>query len=296
MRRLAPFALIAIPLAALAAALAGCPAKPSGKPVICSTTSILGDLVARVGGAHVEVRVLAKPYDDVHTLAASPDRARMIAESRAVFSNGFGLEPWLDGLVKQAAGTHLTFQACKDVGPVGAANGVDLDPHAWLDPIKTIRYVENIRDMLITLDPAHETDFRMNADSLIERLRSLDAWIRTELEGVAPPRRWILSHHDSLRHFGARYGFNTVGLAPHGVTPSAQDIEAGIRFLEEHRLPAMFYEAGRDEEVMRTMSFKCGRRLMGPLFTDTLDAPGKPAGDYEGAMKETVRVLAEALR
>jgi len=270
--------------------------KPKGKPVVAVTNSVLADFVTQVAGPHAEVRVLVKPFDDPHRLTVTPDLTRAVAESWAVFYNGFGLEPWLDGLVKSAAGVHPLYLATKGVPPVASENGVDLDPHAWLDPTNAITYAENARDMLIHLDPAHESEFRENADRMIDQIRGVDAYIRTELEGIGQVRRYVLTPHDSLRHFGLRYGFTTRGLAPEPVQATPADVDAAIEWLSVKRIPSVFTEAGRDEEVMRTISFKTGRRVVGPLWTDTLDAPGKPAGTYVGAMKENIGMLGTGLK
>ncbi|MCE9581520.1 MAG: zinc ABC transporter substrate-binding protein [Planctomycetes bacterium] len=271
------------------------PAHPPGKPAVACSNAILADFTRTVAGAHVDVTVLAGPLDDPHQLASTPELVRAVGASWAVFENGLGLEPWLDGIVKAAPGEHPRYVATKGVSPILREDGTP-DPHAWLDPQRAITYVENARDMLINIDPDHENDFRLNADSLIDSIKGTDAYVLSVVESIAPARRRILSVHDSCRYFAPRFGFKTKALAPAGVAPTGDMEREASDWLGAERVAVMFAEAGRDEQAIRALSFKNGRRVAGPLWTDTLDAPGKPAGTWVGAMRENARMLAEVLR
>jgi zinc/manganese transport system substrate-binding protein len=271
------------------------PSHPPGKPVVACSNTILADFVRTVAGPHVDVRTLALPFEDPHGVVPTPEMKRAVGESWAVFENGLGLEPWLDDVVKGAPGDHRRFVASKDVAPLIRDDGSP-DPHAWLDPRRAQTYVLNARDMLISIDPDHGSDFHTNADALIDSLKGLEAYVTSEFESIAPQRRKILTVHDSMRYFGARFGIQTAGLAPPGVKPTSQHNEAATAWLMKDRTPAMFTEAGRDEEGIRALSFKNGRNVVGPLWTDTLDAPGKPAGSFVDAMKENVGLLVKGLR
>ncbi|MEK7468908.1 MAG: zinc ABC transporter substrate-binding protein [Planctomycetota bacterium] len=275
--------------------LSSCGPSRTGKPVVACSNSILADFARTVAGPHVDVRTLAIPLDDAHKVAPTEELKRAVGESWAIFENGLGLEPWLDDIVKAAPGEHRRFVATKGVTPILRADGSP-DPHAWLDPRNAQTYVLNARDMLISVDPDHESDFRTNADSLIESIKGVEAYVTSEVESLAPQRRRILVVHDSMRYFAARFGFQTTALAPAGIKPTSQDGEAATDWLLKERTPAMFTEAGHDEEAIRALSFKNGRNVLGPLWTDTLDAPGKPAGSYVGAMKENTALIVKGLR
>lgn len=290
--------LVAAAIAALLlhAGLSSCgPSRPAGKPVVACTNAVLADFARTVAGPHVDVRTLAGPLDSPHRLAPTPELVRAVAESWAVFENGLGLEPWLDDIVKAAPGDHPRWVATKGVSPLMQDNGAP-DPHAWLDPRRAIAYVENARDMLISVDPDHEGDFRAGADALIESLKSLDAYITSVSESLPLARRRLFTVHDSMRYFAARFGFEARALAPLGIAPTDQMSEDATAWLMKERTPCMFYEAGHDEEAIRALSFKNGRRVVGPLWTDTLDAPGKPEGSYTGAMRANIERIATGLR
>jgi zinc/manganese transport system substrate-binding protein len=80
---------------------------------VIATFSILGDMVARVGGEHVEVTTLVGPNGDGHVYAPTPADARKTAAADLVVANGLGFEGWIDRLVEASgyAGPIATVSA-----------------------------------------------------------------------------------------------------------------------------------------------------------------------------------------
>jgi zinc/manganese transport system substrate-binding protein len=68
-------------------------------PVV-ATFSILGDMVARVGGDRIELTTLVGPGGDAHVYSPTTTDARKLAAAQLVFINGMGFEGWLERLVK----------------------------------------------------------------------------------------------------------------------------------------------------------------------------------------------------
>src|SRR4029079_18840821 len=86
-------------LAGLAAMLAGTPALAQNKINVVATFSILGDLVANVGGDRIEVVALVGPNSDTHVFSPTPADAKKLAAAKVVFVNSLGLEGWMTRLV-----------------------------------------------------------------------------------------------------------------------------------------------------------------------------------------------------
>src|SRR5215470_6067427 len=89
-------------LAALLALLAALPASAEPRLKVVATFSILGDLVASIGGDNVEVAVLVGPDTDAHTYQPRPTDARTLATAQVLVSNGLGFEGWIDRLAEAA--------------------------------------------------------------------------------------------------------------------------------------------------------------------------------------------------
>ena len=106
-------------LLASAAALAlVSPAFAEEKLKVIATFSILGDIVANVGGDRVEVTTLVGPDGDAHVFQPSPADAEAVAGAQVIVANGLGFEGWMDRLV-EASGTKATvITAAEGVTPI----------------------------------------------------------------------------------------------------------------------------------------------------------------------------------
>jgi ABC-type Zn uptake system ZnuABC Zn-binding protein ZnuA len=89
--------------------------------------------------------------------------------------------------------------------------GLDKDPHCWLDPMLVVIYAGNIAEGLTKVDPQGAGSYRSNAAAYSESLRELDLWIQAQVQTIPIGRRLLVTNHESLGRFAARYGFEIVG-------------------------------------------------------------------------------------
>src|SRR5258708_25169280 len=89
-------------LLAAALSFAALPASAQTRPKIVATFSILGDLVAQVGGDRIDLAVLVGADTDAHTYQPKPTDARTLTGAQAMVSNGLGFEGWIDRLAEAA--------------------------------------------------------------------------------------------------------------------------------------------------------------------------------------------------
>jgi len=88
-------------------ALAACSqsvGQPSSqdKLKVVATTTIVGDVVAQIGGELLVVDVLLPVGTDPHGFDPTPQDVAKIAEADVIFANGAGLEEFLDNLIESA--------------------------------------------------------------------------------------------------------------------------------------------------------------------------------------------------
>lgn len=73
--------------------------KKNEKPVkVAALHPVLGDLVKRIGGSHVEVVNLLPPNGNLHSFDPTPDALRQAAKSTLIFASGKNIEPYLPKL------------------------------------------------------------------------------------------------------------------------------------------------------------------------------------------------------
>jgi zinc/manganese transport system substrate-binding protein len=106
-------------LLASAAALAfAAPALAEDKLRVIATFSILGDIVANVGGDRVEVTTLVGPDGDAHVFQPAPADAQAVAGAQVIVANGLGFEGWMDRLIEASGTTAALINASEGVSPI----------------------------------------------------------------------------------------------------------------------------------------------------------------------------------
>ncbi|WP_291981466.1 zinc ABC transporter substrate-binding protein [Candidatus Accumulibacter sp. ACC005] len=276
-------------------------------PVVASF-SILGDLVQRIGGEHVQVYTLVGPLADAHVYQPTPADVKTLARARLVVVNGLGFEGWIDRLMQSSgyrgpivvASKGVTLLA-KEVAIAGRRAAHDhaagVDPHAWQDLAQARHYVDNIAVALAQVDPANKNAYQANAARLKAQIDLLDSEIRASLGRLPVARRVVVSSHDAFAYFARAYGIRFI--APVGVStdaqPSAAAVGAIIRQIRQEKIPAMFIESISDPRLLERISAESGASIGGILYSDSLSPPGTAADSYLGMMRTNAKTLAAAL-
>ena len=262
---------------------------------VVASFSILGDFVRHVGGDRVNVSTLVGPNGDVHVYTPAPADAKKIADARLVFVNGFGLEGWLPRLVQSSASKAVIVTATDGIAPrtIGAAP----DPHAWQSVANAKIYVADIRDALVTADPADAQAFRSHAAAYLAQLDALDREVRETVAKIPPERRKVISGHRAFGYFAAAYGVEFI--APLGVStesePSARDIAAIITQTKASKIPAVFLENISDPRLIRQIAAETGARVGGTLYSDSLTGEKGDSPTYIDMVRHNIKALTSAL-
>lgn len=276
-------------------------------PVVASF-SILGDVVAQVGGDRVAVQVLVGPGSDAHVLQASPAQARQVAQARVVVSHGLGFEGWMPRLLRAAGfkGRELRVaEGPSQPPPLKAAPGADrhghrhdVDPHTWQDVARVRQWVPRIAEVLCEADAAGCADHRRRAQAYGARLQALDDEIRAQWATVPPADRKLITSHDAFGYYAAAYGVRF--LSPQGLSTEAEASARGVaqlvRQIRAEGIRALFVESIADPRLIEQIGRETGLRPAGRLYSDSLSPPDGPAASYEALMRHNTRLMVEALR
>ncbi|HZE53143.1 MAG TPA: metal ABC transporter substrate-binding protein [Bradyrhizobium sp.] len=271
------------------------PACAQDRLNVVASFSILGDFVKNVGGERVDVTTLVGPDGDVHVYAPAPADARKIADARLLVINGLGLEGWLPRLLQASGSKAPIVTATNGIAPLKL--GSDADPHAWQSVANAKKYVTNIRDALVAVDPADAEVFRKQADSYLTKLDALDREVRDAIKQIPESRRKVISTHDAFGYFAAAYGIAFI--APLGVSTeseaSARGIAGIIAQIKAAKIPAVFLEKISDPRLMRRISAESGVRIGGTLYSDSLTDEKGDAPTYIDMVRHNIKALTSAL-
>ena len=273
---------------------------PDGTLKVVTTTTILADLVAQVGGSHVHVDSLVPKGGEVHTFDPSPSDVRRLAEADVVFMNGLGLDDWLGKLVADAGTKAPVVRLGEGLPGVNyltgdSKGGAPVNPHLWLDVSYAAKYAERIGEALAAADPSNAAAYRDGAAAYARTLADLDTEIRTRMATIPEANRTVISFHDAFPYFAAAYGLTIDGSivdAP-GQDPSAAQVAALVSVIRDKGVKAIFAEAQFNDAIARTIADETGARVVSSLYTDSLgDAP---KDTYVGMMRWNVDRVLEVL-
>jgi zinc/manganese transport system substrate-binding protein len=290
---------------ALVAALSVAGAVAQERMPVVATFSILGEMVAKVGGKHVEVTTLVGPEGDAHVYQPTPADAAQVAKARTVFENGLGFEGWLARLIRSSGYKGELVTVTKGVstiapGDAHAHAGGDRrapDPHAWQDLANALGYVANIKDGLCRVDGVRCAHYAYNAGAYQAEIAVLHAEIKSRLRAIAPDRRKVITSHDAFGYFGHAYGVTF--LAPQGLStesePSAKVVARLIDQIRREKVKALFVDSISDPRLVEQIARETGVKVGGTLYSDALSKRGGPASTYLDMMRHNAKMITDAL-
>jgi zinc/manganese transport system substrate-binding protein len=287
---------------ATAAVLGMAPARAQQRMPVVATFSILGDLVANVGGDRIGLATLVGPDGDVHVYAPTAGDAGRLAAARVIVRNGLGLEGWIDRLIGASATTAAQIVASDGIAARELTERPDggrsvPDPHAWQSVADATIYIANIRDGLSRVDPAGTEVYAANAKSYLAALDALQQDVIAAIAAIPAARRKVITTHNAFGYFGAAYGITFI--AVEGVStdaePSAREVGRIIAQIRQQDIRAVFLENITDPRLLRQIAEETGARIGGTLYSDALSPPAGPAGSYLAMMRYNADQLRQAL-
>jgi len=283
-------------------------ARSGDRPTVVATFSVIGDMLAKVGGDHTDIKTLVGPGGDSELYQPTAGDVAIVATARAVFLNDLNdeFEPWIEPLLKQAAfkGPKIVVTrgvrtlAAEEEHPVSGRKLPEaVDQHAWLDPSNGVIYVRNIAAALSRLDPANATDYRARAEAYENEIRAVDAWARQQIAAVPAAKRRALTSHDSLQYIASAYGITL--LSVNGWTnndePSAAELAKLAEKIRASHVKALFLDSITDPRAVKRIAAETGATIGGTLYGDSLSPAGGEADSYIKMLRHDVATLRDGM-
>jgi zinc/manganese transport system substrate-binding protein len=289
---------------AVTAVACGDDSSPDGTATatIIATTSVWGDVVANVAcDGLADVRTLVPVGGDPHAYEPSlSDRGEM-DDAGLVVANGLLLEEGLGDVLESLAGDGaniLELAGRLDPLPFGGDQANQGDPHVWFDPLRMAEAVRLIATELTAIDGGAAWSTR--AEAYAAELVGAHEQIETILSVIPAQRRLLVTNHDSLGYFAARYGFEVLGTVfPGGSTlsdPSSADLAALVGIVEREQVTAIFAETTEPSALAEAVAAETGIGLtVVDLYTGSLGEAGSGADTLIGMLVTNAERIAAAL-
>jgi ABC-type Zn uptake system ZnuABC Zn-binding protein ZnuA len=274
-----------------------------------ATTTIVGDVVAQVGGKHIDLSVLLPVGTDPHSFDPTPQDVAKAAEADLIFANGAGLEEFLDNLIESAGAEAKVLHLSEGLDLLALEadseheeddhDQASADPHTWTDPQNVITWVEAVVTQLSTADPDNADSYTTNAATYTTELETLDAWIAEQVAHIPEGSRKIVSDHTQWSYFAAAYGFEQIGALIPGFStlaePSAKELAAIEDAIADLDVGAIFVGNTVNPTLAERVTADTGTQLVF-VYTGSLSAAGEGAATYIEYMHYNTNAFVEALK
>lgn len=293
-------------------------------PVTLFTEAVAGDCA--------NVSSLISPSLGPHDFQASPAELAALGQGSVLVKNGLGIEEFLDDIVSSAGNRDLVvIDSSSGVGTIKSAEGAhtdhsddehahhdhdhgeqgesaiaseneehghrhgEFDPHIWLDPLRAVQQVNNIRDGLIAVDPDCAESYKENADLYSAKLKSLNV----ELDALLKPYKGktFVAFHDFATYFADRYSLEAEFLVDlPEMNPSPGDLQRVGAQVKASGLKALLSEPQVGNRSFNALAKDLGVNIVefNPLETGSAESAMRP-DTYVEVMRSNVNNLVKAI-
>jgi ABC-type Zn uptake system ZnuABC Zn-binding protein ZnuA len=287
---------------------------------VIATTSIIGDVVAHVGGDAIALTTLIGPGQDPHSY--KPAAQDMVAVSRAnvIFVNGWDLEEALIHDLEAIGEDIPLVPVSANIEPLAFGEYKDedartehdenadhhykgADPHTWFSVHNVEQWVKNIEHVLGELDPANAGTYENNAQAYLAELEELGIYVKTQLASIPAENRFLVTNHDSFSYLTHEYDLEVLGTvipaASTAAEPSASDLTGLIEKMNEHGICTIFTETTVNSKLAQTVAAEldgCHKVQVLKLYTGAVGPAGSEQDNYIGMFRYNVDTIVEGLR
>ena len=222
------------------------------EPVVVVTYAALESIVEGIVGDAARVEVIVPNGTDPHDFEPSAKDVELMSSSSIVVANGLDLEEGLeDALGKVEKSDVPVFRIAEHV------TLRDGDPHVWLDPMTLAQSLPALTERI---GAALGVDLADRGLTVAASLKTLDEQIAAKVAGLESCV--VITGHDSLGYFGARYGCEVLGSVVPGFSTAAEATAKNLSELKElaqsEGVKAIFTELGTPADVAEQLAEEVG--------------------------------------
>ncbi len=210
--------------------------------------------VERVGGEHVDVRVMVGPGQNPATYEPTPQQMAALANADIYFSIGVPFEKaWLDK-IKQSNESLIIISCCKLLTDLEGHTHDDehIDPHIWTSPKKVIQITKLIEKSLIDIDQKNSNVYANAASMFINELHKLDNDINSRLSDLQ--QRNLIVSHPSWGYFSRDYNFSQISIEQNGKEIQARSMVKLIKLAKEKNIKAIFVQRQFNDKAAKIIA------------------------------------------
>ncbi len=275
---------------------------PEGKNQLQITTSFypLAEFARQIASGNASVINIVPAGAEPHDYEPTPKDIALIRSSDLFIYNGGGFEPWIEK-IKDTLGqnSQSVIEMSKNFQLLRQENAGTYstqDPHIWLSLKLAQKEVEIIRDAIISKDPAHAEEYRLNAEIYAKKLAKLDLEFAENLKNC--DRNEFVTAHAAFTYLARDYNLTQIaiaGLSP-DEEPSPKRLGEIAKLAKQKNITYIFFETLVNPKFAETVATEIGAQtlVLNPLegLTNAEIAEGK---NYLTVMEENLKNLETGL-
>ncbi|MDC9724716.1 MAG: zinc ABC transporter substrate-binding protein [Gammaproteobacteria bacterium] len=262
---------------------------------VVTSFSILENLVAELGGNHVEIKNLVGRNSDAHIYQPKPSDAVAISNADLVIMNGLAFEGWIARLMDNNGYSKKRLVASQGVQTLMTDD--DIDPHAWQSFQNIKIYINNISQALIELKPEYKNEFSQRNQVLMQKVIDLQQALWQKINAIPKNKRVVVTSHDAFAYLGREFDIQFI--APVGFNtdskPTASDVAKLIDQIKSQAIKALFVENISNPRLLAQIASETDAVIGGNLYSDALSEMTGPAPTYLEMMRYNIESIVAAL-
>lgn len=281
----------------------------NGNTKVLSTTAMIDDLVAKIGGEYVDHIPLMKGEIDPHSYELVKGDDEKIGRADLIIANGLNLEHGASLQYQLHHHQHVIFigdEIQKRVPENILLVKGEIDPHVWMDISLWAEGIDAIVAALSIHDPAHTKLFENNGQNLKKEMLKTHQEIREFLQKIPEERRFLVTSHDAFHYFCRAYlAKNSLWeercMAPEGLAPEGQlssvDIQRVVEHLCHYKIHVVFPETNVSRDALKKIVSCCSakglqvRISQQSLYGDAMGGDGSEANSYLDMIWYNAKIL-----
>ncbi|WP_019412579.1 metal ABC transporter solute-binding protein, Zn/Mn family [Paenisporosarcina sp. TG20] len=278
----------------------------------------------RIGGDKISTKNIVPPGSDAHSTEMTTKEMVKLAESDAFIHSGTGLEGFVDAVNDAIKNEDIKIvNATKGIDLISAKdeeesldehsdeennkeeseeghdeNGseMNVDPHVWLDPIRSVTVAENIKNALVELDPDNKEEFEKNFNSLKNDLQEMNTEFKNMVNSSAT-KTFIVSH-SAYGYWEDVYGLKQIGISGLSPTdePSQKELIEIINLVKENNLQYIYFEPNLTNKVAKAVSNETDAETLTLQNLESMSKKDLDSNeDYLSIMRKNIESLKQGL-
>ncbi|MDD2789277.1 MAG: zinc ABC transporter substrate-binding protein [Sulfurimonas sp.] len=224
------------------------------KPIVAVSILPEQTFVEKIAKDRVDILVMVKPGSSPHSYEPKP--TQMIALSKAELYLSMGVEfenVWLERFKSQNPNlrfvdmsdtitkiTMLEHHHEQDTHKVNHEHHHEgVDPHTWTSPKNVAIMAATIYKSLCEIDPANQEFYKVNLDTFLEEIATLDLQIKEILKDL-PKKTKFMVFHPSWGYFANEYNLTQIVVEVEGKSPKAKEMITIIEEAKEENVKVIF--------------------------------------------------------